>query len=118
MVDLSGQGGQRHFSVSHDLGDQSHEGVVSNLDHEALACAGLDKGALEHQVFGFEGLVFDVFSKSLELHGLSGQARVVYVEVGALDDSHVSWHTHTLYEFYNVSHDDFFGHYCFELPLT
>lgn len=97
VVDLGGQGGQRHFSISHDLRDQSHECVVSNLDHEAFAGSGLDKGSLEHEVFGFESLVFDVFSESLELHGLSSQARVVYVEVGALDDSHVSWHTHTLH---------------------
>lgn len=118
VFNLDGDGRHGHLGVSHDFGDQAHEGVVPHFDHQAFAGARFDQGALEHQIFSLQGFVLDVFGQALELHGLSGQTGVVYLKVGAFYHSHVCGHAHSIDQVYNVGHHYIFGEHCDELSVA
>lgn len=118
VFNLDGNRGHGHFGVCHHFCDQTHKGVVTHCDDEAFASARLDQGSLEHQVFGLQGFFLDVFSQTLELHGLAGQAGVVHLQIGALNDPHVCGDAHTLDQVYDVAYHDVFGQHSHELAVA
>jgi len=106
---------------SHHFGNQTHECVVTYCNHESTALAWLDQSALEHDVLSFQWFVLDVVSETFQFETFSSKARVVHIEIGAFNDSQVSWNAHTLLKHadvtnYDISWQDFdlsaITHYC------